>query len=137
MDSQTHSRIDTQKITKPKLNWSEMALLQLELMTKNDITLQGKYFRILISGKGCDGFTYSTGFTDKKADDLEVEVSGSSCQCSAIMDPFAAFYLQDATIDYVQTHDSEGFVIKNHLQEKYSGKFWKANKELVPPMVNK
>ena len=135
MEGQTHNKIDAAKITPPQVKWTPMALTQLELINEHDITLRGKYFRVLISGKGCDGFTYSTGFTDKKNDDLEIDIEDSRLECSVIMDPFAAFYLQDLTIDYLQTHDSEGFVIKNHLQEKYSGKFWKSNKDLVPPMI--
>mgnify|MGYP000238793451 CR=1 FL=1 len=31
--------------------------------------------------------------------------------------------------------DTEGFVITNHLQKKYAGKFWRKDQELTPPLL--
>lgn len=127
--------IDESKIEMPKVKFSEMAWMQYELMVKSDFTLAGKYLRLLISGKGCDGFTYSVGFTDLDEKDIVVPYKNENQECQILMDLFAAFYLQDCTIDYVQDfeQDAEGFVIINHRQHNYSGKFWKESPEIVPP----
>lgn len=130
-------KIDRNDVVLPNVTFSEVAIAQLTLMLENDFTLSGKYFRILISGKGCDGFTYSVGFTDIKDEDFTIRISNEE-PLEIIIDPFAAFYLGETRIDYVQDfqNDREGFVVYNKDQNKYHGKFWRENKELVPPMVN-
>ncbi len=119
-------KIDKDCITYPKVYFTNFAKEQLKLIVENDFTLKGKYLRILISGKGCDGFKYSVGFADLNDDNFEV-----------IMDPFTAFYLQNTEVDYVldlETGD-EGFVVTNKDQKKYHGKFWKKNNDLVPTLT--
>ncbi|MCR9206032.1 MAG: hypothetical protein NXH75_15725, partial [Halobacteriovoraceae bacterium] len=103
-------------------------------------TLKGKYFRLLISGKGCDGFTYSVGFTDWNDEDLLVPIkdeSGSNTKdLQVVMDPFAAFYLQKCSVDYIQdfANNNEGFLIKNENQKVYAGKFWRQDETKIPPL---
>ncbi|EQC51502.1 iron-sulfur cluster assembly accessory protein [Bacteriovorax sp. DB6_IX] len=135
--SANSSRINRKDIVLPTVTFTEVALEQLTLMLENDFTLSGKYLRILISGKGCDGFTYSVGFTDIEDEDFSVRISNDEA-LEVIIDPFAAFYLGDTRVDYVQDfqNDREGFVVYNKDQKKYHGKFWRENKELVPPMVH-
>jgi iron-sulfur cluster assembly accessory protein len=131
----SQSSIDREQVLLPVINFTESANSQLKLIMENDFTLSGKYFRLLISGKGCEGFTYSSGFSDIEKDDFIVEVKMSDEDIQILIDPFAAFYLQNATVDYVQDfeNDQEGFVITNHSQKKYAGKFWRKNEEKVPP----
>jgi Fe-S cluster assembly iron-binding protein IscA len=135
----TQTKVDKNNIATPNILFTANAFLQLKTIIENDFTLAGKYFRILIAGKGCDGFTYSAGFTDLHVDDFEVKVMNISGDddLHIIIDPFAAFYLQNATVDFVQdyTNDTEGFVIINHAQIDYQNKFFNSNPEKLPPMI--
>jgi Fe-S cluster assembly iron-binding protein IscA len=134
------TKIDKTNIASPKILFTDRAFLQLKTIIENDFTLAGKYFRILISGKGCDGFTYSAGFTDLHIDDFEVKVVNTEAddELYIIIDPFAAFYLQNASVDYIQdfTLDSEGFVVINHAQNEYHDKFFSISPEKIPPLLN-
>lgn len=126
--------IDRDSVKIPKLTLTEEAKAQLKLMLLNDYTLEGKKFRIQISGKGCDGFTYSAGFTPPHQDDFKILVD----DMEILVDLFSAFYLQETLVDYVFDFENgtEGFVISNQNQELYHGKFWKADESKIPPLIN-
>lgn len=133
--------VDANMVEMPRLKFSEMALLQYKLIIENDFTLKGKYLRILISGKGCDGFTYSVGFTDWNEDDMKVRILDHKGQdlsetFEVLMDPFTAFYLQEVTIDYLQdfANNNEGFTVTNENQKEFAGKFWRQQTDKVPPL---
>lgn len=130
-----NTKINKNLIEKPIVNFTQRAVEQLKLILENDFTLSGKYFRILISGKGCDGFTYSVGLTDLAPDDFQIPINNSSEEFEILMDPFTAFYVPECSVDFIQDFDqeAEGFVVTNHLQKKFSGKFWKARPDLVVP----
>jgi Fe-S cluster assembly iron-binding protein IscA len=132
----TQNKINKDFVLPPVIMFTEQALSQLKLIIDNDFTLAGKYFRILVSGKGCDGFTYAAGFTDLFEDDFQVRIANSKEDIYIIIDPFAAFYLQEASVDFVADFnlDAEGFVITNHAQEEFEGKFWKEAPLKVPPV---
>jgi Fe-S cluster assembly iron-binding protein IscA len=117
--------------------FTERALSQLKLIIDNDFTLAGKYFRIVVSGKGCEGFTYAAGFTDLNHDDFHVRIANTDEEIHVVLDPFAAFYLQEASVDFVQDfkQDAEGFVIVNHAQSEFKGKFWRSAPEKTPPVI--
>jgi Fe-S cluster assembly iron-binding protein IscA len=137
--SKTNTIVDKKNIASPTILFTERAFLQLKTIIENDFTLAGKYFRILISGKGCDGFTYSAGFTDLHVDDFEVKVTNiASEELHIIIDPFAAFYLQNASVDFIQDFvlDTEGFVVVNHAQEEFHNKFFNTNPEKIPPLLD-
>lgn len=125
--------IDRESVKIPKIVLSNEAKLQLQLMLSNDYTLKDKKFRIQISGKGCDGFTYSAGFTLAHQDDFIIKVDGMEI----LVDLFSAFYMQETLIDYIFDFENgtEGFVISNQNQELYHGKFWKADESKIPPLI--
>lgn len=125
--------LNRNEVIPPIVNFSQRALLQLKLIAENDFTLGGKYFRILVSGKGCDGFTYSAGFTDLHHDDFLITINDNKTEI--IVDPFTAFYLGRTFVDYYHDIelDQEGFVIENQSHDEYKGKFWKKRPDLVPP----
>ena len=129
-------KIDKNNISYPEVFLSDFAKSQLSLILENDFTLKGKYLRVLISGKGCDGFTYSIGFADFHQDDLNIPVKNDD-NLEVIMDPFTAFYLRETHIDYVQDlkNGDEGFVVTNKDQKKYHGKFWRKDDSLVPSLT--
>lgn len=130
-------RIDRKEVIEPTILFTERAFLQLKLIIENDFTLAGKYFRIGISGKGCDGFTYSVMFTDLNADDFLVKIyNHQEDDLQVVLDPFAAFYLTEATVDFIQDfdQDAEGFVVTNHYQKNFQGKFFNKNGAKLPPL---
>jgi len=131
--------LDNQHINPPTIQLTKAALEQLTLIFENDFTLEGKVLRLQISGKGCDGFEYSVGFTEKREKDFLIKMDQVSPSFLVALDSFAAFYLQEATVDFFQDfeNDLEGFLIHNHNQKKYSGKFWRENPELVPPTLDR
>lgn len=130
------SKVNKDLILPPVIMFTERALSQLKLIIDNDFTLAGKYFRIVVSGKGCEGFTYAAGFTDLNADDFLVRIANIDEEIYIIVDPFAAFYLQVASVDFVQDfeQEAEGFVIVNHAQNEFKGKFWKSRPSKTPPV---
>jgi Fe-S cluster assembly iron-binding protein IscA len=82
------------------------------------------------------GEKFYFGFTDLNEDDFQVRIANIEEEIYVIVDPFAAFYLQEASVDFVQDfeQDAEGFVIVNHAQSEFRGKFWKSSPEKAPPM---
>lgn len=133
-------RIDRKLVTPPTILFTERAFLQLKLILENDFTLAGKYFRIGVSGKGCDGFTYSVMFTDLNPDDFMVKIyNHKEDDIHVILDPFAAFYLSESTVDFIQDfeQDAEGFVVTNHQQKNFQGKFFNKAGASLPPLEEK
>lgn len=130
------NKVNKDLVLPPVIMFTERALSQLKLIIDNDFTLAGKYFRIVVSGKGCEGFTYAAGFTDLNEDDFLVRIANTNEEIFVIVDPFAGFYLQEASVDFVQDfeQDAEGFVIVNHAQGEFKGKFWRAAPEKTPPV---
>lgn len=138
--SSPKTKIDATKVKKPIIHFTDKAIAELRLIIENDFTLAGKYFRLVISGKGCDGFTYSAGFTDLTEEDFLIKIENASNnlkeELCVIVDPFAAFYLAEVMVDFVldPVNDLEGFVISNQHQKEFHGKFWKADMSKTPPM---
>jgi iron-sulfur cluster insertion protein len=127
-----------EKITVKDINLfvTDSAVRQIQLMQANDYTLQGLQFRIKIGGKGCGGFTYDTGFSEKHPDDLVIErpFPFINFQLIILMDPFTAYYTQQATLDYLldPQNNEEGFVLTNSQEENHRGKFFKDESKLPP-----
>lgn len=126
----------TLKETDIKLFVTDSAIRQIKLMQDHDYTLQGLEFRIKIGGKGCGGFTYDTGFSEKHQDDLVIkqQVPLINFELRILMDPFTAFYTQEATLDYLldTANNEEGFVITNAQEGAHRGKFFKDESKLPP-----
>jgi len=115
---------------------TDSAVRQIQLMKDNDYTLEGFEFRIKIGGKGCEGFTYDTGFSEIHEDDLiiEKEYPIINFKLKVLIDPFTAYYTQNATLDYLLDVESneEGFVLTNAAQGEHRGKFFKDESKLPP-----
>ena len=118
------------------LKITQKAIDQIRLILKNDFTLTGKFLRIQITGKECDGFTYSVGFHNIHKDDCKIPCPQLGENQFLIMDPFSSFYLQDYTLDFIQDYenDLEGFEVINHDQKEFQGKFWKKEPHKVPQL---
>ena len=118
------------------LKITQKAIDQISLILKNDFTLTGKFLRVQITGKECDGFTYSVGFHTIHKDDYKFACPQLGENKFLIMDPFSSFYLQDFTLDFIQDYenDLEGFEVINHDQKEFHGKFWKKEPHKVPQL---
>jgi iron-sulfur cluster insertion protein len=119
-----------------KLFITDSAIRQIHLMQTNDYTLEGFTFRIKIGGKGCGGFTYDTGFSESHQDDLQIRQFFATLDYELVilMDPFTAFYTQEATLDYLldPASNEEGFVVTNARDGQHKGKFYKDESKLPP-----
>lgn len=115
---------------------TDSAVRQIQLMMENDYTLQGLFFRVKIGGKGCEGFTYETGFSETHENDLMIVKNYPliNFELTLLIDPFSAFYTQEFTIDYLldTTNNEEGFIIKNAADGQHRGKFFKDEGKLPP-----
>lgn len=115
---------------------TDSAVRQIQLMQENDYTLEGLFFRIKIGGKGCGGFTYDTGFSERHADDLVIRKNYPliKTELTILIDPFTAFYTQKSTLDYLLDPESneEGFVVTNAEDGQHKGKFFKDETKLPP-----
>ncbi len=115
---------------------TDSAVRQIQLMQENDYTLEGLSFRIKIGGKGCGGFTYDTGFSEKHEDDLIIKKKYPliKAELTILMDPFTAFYTQEATLDYLldTSNNEEGFILNNAADGAHAGKFYKDESKLPP-----
>lgn len=115
---------------------TDSAVRQIQLMQQNDYTLEGLSFRIKIGGKGCEGFTYDTGFSEQHADDLILRQNYPliGFELTVLMDPFTAFYTQELELDYLldTSNNEEGFIVKNAADGQHRGKFFKDEAKLPP-----
>ncbi len=130
--------IDKHQVKTPQIHISSAALQQLELIVAHDPTFQGKVFRINIGTKGCDGFTYSFSLSTPLEKDFALMIGDSEIKVPIHLDPFCAYYLQDGIVDYFIDDESgeDGFFVINNNQDKFRGKFWRENPELIPPQVS-
>ena len=112
------------------LQLSRAAYNQIRLIKENDHTLSGLEFRLKIGGKGCDGFTYETGFSEPFADDIVLEFEG----LKVLLDPFTAHYCREGSLDFLLNPktNEDGFVFVNFNEEQYHGKFFK-DPSMAPP----
>ena len=88
---------------KKKLNFTDQALNQINLITKGD---EKKYFRITVQGGGCSGFKYNFGF-DTKSNDDDI-IFGK-----AIIDKSSLDIISGSVVDFKKEMIGEAFVIDN------------------------
>ena len=86
-----------------KLNFTDQALNQINLITKGD---EKKYFRITVQGGGCSGFKYSFGF-DSKSNDDDI-IFGKT-----IIDKSSLDLISGSVVDFKKEMIGESFVIEN------------------------
>lgn len=124
--------IDRDRIALPQPTLTKSAIDQLRLMLENDWTLEGKFMRITISGKGCGGFDYALGFDEKR--DLDFVVTAH--ELTFLFDPFCAFYAQKLNIDFQfdPAQNEDGFVLTHPEQKDFMGKFWRQDEEKILPV---
>ena len=121
-----------------KIELTDAAYKQIQLIQENDFTLEEHTFRLKIGGKGCDGFTYETGFSKKVSDDLTLEYEHNDTKLNILIDSFAAFYCKSGILDFfIIPHENEdGFFFINKNEDKHVGKFFKDG-DNVPTLEQK
>ena len=86
-----------------KLNFTDQALNQINLITKGD---EKKYFRITVQGGGCSVFKYNFGFDSKtNKDDI---IFGKT-----IIDKSSLDIISGSVVDFKKEMIGESFVIDN------------------------
>ena len=86
-----------------KLNFTDQALNQINLITKGD---EKKYFRITVQGGGCSGFKYNFGFdTKSNGDDI---IFGK-----VIIDQSSLDIISGSVVDFKKEMIGESFIIDN------------------------
>jgi Fe-S cluster assembly iron-binding protein IscA len=118
---------------KYKIDLTNAAFEQAYLIKENDYTLEGYELHLKIDGKGCDGFDYAVGFTEVKADDIELKFNSHGRLLKLYMDPVTAHYCNEGTLDFLidPKNNQDGFIFINNNQDKYVGKFFK-DESMVP-----
>lgn len=113
-----------------KVELTGAAFDQIKLILDSDFTLKNHFFRLKIGGKGCDGFTYETGFSKFEKGDKEVFYFDNF---KILVDPFTYYYCKEGLLDYVldSKRNEDGFTFTNSNENIYSGKFFK-EETLVP-----
>ena len=93
------------------------AIAQIKLIKEHDFTVSKQVFRLKVDGKGCGGFDYAMGFTEKEKDDLIYKVEG----VDIYIDPFTAYYCKDGKLEYIVDfeNDQEGFFFTNNNEKNY------------------
>ena len=86
-----------------KLNFTDQALNQINLITKGD---NKKFFRITVQGGGCSGFKYNFGF-DSKTNEDDI-IFGK-----AIIDKSSLEIISGSVVDFKKEMIGESFVIDN------------------------
>ena len=120
---------DTMKIT-----ITDQAKEQIKLILQNDYTIEEKTLRLTIAGKECDGFTYNLGFNPKHPDDSIIDFKiDDDFSFQLVRDPLTTHYFNNGIIDFKldAQNNSDGFIITNHDQENFKGKFFK-DESLTP-----
>lgn len=117
-----------------KFDLTDSAFAQIKLIKENDFTLKGLEFRLKIGGKGCDGFTYDTGFSEFHEDDYILEFEHKGEKLKILLDDFTAFYCKEGSLDYffIPHENEDGFFFTNTNEFKHHGKFFKDG-DYVPP----
>ena len=86
-----------------KLNFTDQALNQINLITKDD---NKKFFRITVQGGGCSGFKYNFGFDNKvNKDDVVFD--------KIVIDEASLRIIEGSIIDFKKEMIGESFVINN------------------------
>ncbi|NRA64359.1 MAG: hypothetical protein HRU19_07735 [Pseudobacteriovorax sp.] len=81
---------------------------------------EGNPFRLYIEGKGCDGFFYGIAFDQKREDDITIMT-----EPELIIDKDSAVFCKNITITWVDDDRGRGFLVNNHDEKKFRGKFYK------------
>jgi len=118
-----------------KFELTDSAFMQIKLIAENDYTLSGHVFRLKIGGKGCDGFTYDTGFSKPVDDDVILNFKNKDQSLDILVDSFTAFYCKEGVLDYffIPHENEDGFFFTNKNEHLHHGKFFKDG-DYVPPL---
>tara|TARA_R110002020_G_C16143867_1_gene762109 strand:- start:505 stop:825 length:321 start_codon:yes stop_codon:yes gene_type:complete len=89
--------------------FTEKALEKITEMAPDD-KADERGIRVMVQGGGCAGFTYDMDFEDEaREDDLVTKQYG----WNVYVDPMSLCYLENVTVDYVESLSFSGFHFDN------------------------
>jgi ferredoxin--NADP+ reductase len=106
---------------RPLLRMTSHARQAAERLRENEPAYRHKSLRVYLAGKGCDGFIYGVTFDDASFDDVTQETQG----LRLIVDRASMPILMDSELDWVETPEAQGFVVRNPRHDLFRGKFFK------------
>jgi iron-sulfur cluster insertion protein len=136
----------------PVIFLTERAFLQWKLIRENDHFIpEDHHLKVMIDGKGCNGFTYSIGFSAPEPRDTTLKIKVNHLEnnennkeekfITLLMDQFTLFYLKEMTLDFITNYtpqdpesDYDGFVVLNHQENNFHGKFWVDAPDKIPTL---
>ena len=77
---------------------------QANLEIRKRLSKEQPYFRVIIEGGGCSGFSYSFDIDNKKPDDVIIEDL-------ILIDSESWFFLKNSTLDYVNDLTGQYFKV--------------------------
>ena len=83
------------------------AVKKIKAFAEKERDVEG--LRIYVEGGGCSGYQYGFSFDRTQEGDYVI----AQDQVKVFVDPFSAPYLNESTIDYVESLMNTGFSVKN------------------------
>ena len=99
------------------LSFSEAAISKVQALLAKPGN-ENLNLRIYIVGGGCSGFQYGFGFDEKQNED---DFVFKKDKATIVVDAISLQYMMDAEVDYQETLQSAGFVVKNPNAETTCG----------------
>lgn len=104
------------------LTLTDAALTAARSLANSNPDFAGKYLRVYLSGKGCDGFDYGVTFDVTQAGDRTFDCSDD---IKLVCDERSLQFVDGSSIDWVDDERGRGFLVNNPNHKKFRGKFYK------------
>ena len=88
---------------------SERAVKEVDRIITEQSLPEATGLRVGVKGGGCSGFSYAVSIDVKKDDDVVQSYEGFD----VVVDPVSTQFIQNATVDYVDTIGEAGFKFEN------------------------
>ena len=100
------------------LEFTPTAIDKIMDMIYGEKDLEEAAVRVAVVGGGCSGYSYDIGFIDSKNDDDELYEFEN---VTVYVDPMSMQYLNNTTIDYVESFNYSGFHFDNPNAKRTCG----------------
>jgi iron-sulfur cluster assembly protein len=87
------------------------AIKELKKVISEDNSLKDRYLRVSVQGGGCSGFIYGLGFDD--ATDSNIDFIENFDGIKVAIDKKSALYLNNVTLDWIDSINNRGFKFDN------------------------
>ena len=100
-------------------NITDNALREIRDTKVSDTELSNSYLRVSVQGGGCSGFVYGLGFDNEF--NPESDMIETYDDLNVIIDKKSALYLNNVTLDWVDSLNNRGFKFINPNATKSCG----------------